>query len=104
MLANDIPSFAALKKSKEIELRRPLTDAETKNLYQNATAVEVPKEVHQAGPTYGGKNTSSRVIQDIINLCGAECRDIEALRKSMLDRGYNSEINKSRNGAGKQNW
>jgi filamentous hemagglutinin len=38
-----IPSFAALKKAKENELGRPLTEAESKSLYQNATAVEVPK-------------------------------------------------------------
>ncbi|MDN4629758.1 hypothetical protein QZH36_04380 [Erwinia sp. BC051422] len=71
---------------------RPLTDAETKNIYQNATAVEVPKDVHQAGPIYGGKNTSSQVEQDAINLCGAECRDIDSLRKNMLERGYDPEL------------
>jgi len=37
-----IPSFAALRTAKEAELGRPLTDVETKALYQNATAVEVP--------------------------------------------------------------
>ena len=85
-LENDhIPSFAALKNSKEIELGRPLNDVETKNLYQNATAVEVPKKVHQADPTYGGKNTSSQVEKDAINLCGAECRDTDSLRKNMLE-------------------
>ncbi|KAA5999777.1 MULTISPECIES: VENN motif pre-toxin domain-containing protein, partial [unclassified Pantoea] len=83
-----IPSFAAIKKSKEIELGRPLTEAETKNLYQNSTAVEVPKDVHQAGPTYGGKNKSSQVELDAMNLCGAECRDTDSLRKNMLDKGY----------------
>ncbi|EDM1758516.1 hypothetical protein AH553_26020, partial [Salmonella enterica subsp. diarizonae] len=83
-----IPSFAALKKSKETELGRPLTDAETKKLYQNATAVEVPKDVHQAGPTYGGKNTASQVQQDAMDLCGAVCRDTDALRNNMIERGY----------------
>ncbi|WP_404851695.1 hemagglutinin repeat-containing protein (plasmid) [Enterobacter asburiae] len=83
-----IPSFAALKKAKENEIGRPLTDAETKKLYQNATAVEVPKDVHQAGPTYGGKNTAAQVEQDALDLCGAVCRDTNALRGNMIERGY----------------
>lgn len=83
-----IPPFAALKKSKEVELGRPLTDVETKKLYQNATAVEIPKDVHQTGPTYGGKNTASQVQQDVMDLCGAVCSDTDALRNNMIERGY----------------
>lgn len=49
------PSFAALRTAKEAELGRPLTELETKTLYQNSTAVEVPRDVHIAGPIYGGK-------------------------------------------------
>ena len=87
-----IPSFAAIRQAKENELGRKLTPAEEKTLYNNATAIEVPKDVHQAGPTYGGKNTLSQVKQDAINLCGAECRDTDALRKNMMDRGYDSKL------------
>lgn len=87
-----IPSFAALKKAKENELGRPLTDAETKNLYQNATTVEVPKDVHAAGPTYKGKNTAAQVQQDAANLCGAECRDTNALRVNMVAQGYDPKL------------
>lgn len=87
-----IPSFAALKKVKENELGRPLTDAETKSLYQNATAVEVPKDVHAAGPTYKGKNTAAQVQQDAANLCGAECRDTNALRVNMVAQGYDPKL------------
>ncbi|MDW5500142.1 hypothetical protein R6Y99_10115 [Pseudomonas lundensis] len=58
-----IPSYAALRTAKEKELGRPLTEAEAKSLYQNATAVEVPKDVHAAGPTYKGKNTPAQVQQ-----------------------------------------
>lgn len=87
-----IPSFAALKKAKEAELGRPLNDAETKNLYQNATAVEVPKDVHQSGPTYGGKNTAAQVEQDAANLCGAVCRDTDALRRNMIELGYDPKL------------
>ncbi|WP_312630133.1 hemagglutinin repeat-containing protein, partial [Scandinavium sp.] len=87
-----IPSFASLRKAKENELGRPLTDAEAKNLYQNATAVEVPKDVHASGPTYGGKNNAAQVKNDAIDLCGAECRDTDALRKNMLERGYEPKL------------
>ncbi|WP_284070725.1 hemagglutinin repeat-containing protein [Pectobacterium quasiaquaticum] len=83
-----IPSFAALRTAKENELGRKLTPAEEKTLYQNATAVEVPKDVHSAGPTYGGKNTAAQVQQDALDLCGAVCRDTDALRTNMIDRGY----------------
>jgi filamentous hemagglutinin len=83
-----IPSFAALRTAKENELGRKLTLAEEKSLYQSATAVEVPKDVHQAGPTFGGKNTSAQVQQDALDLCGAVCRDTDALRTNMIERGY----------------
>ncbi|SHG87673.1 filamentous hemagglutinin [Pantoea sesami] len=87
-----IPSFAAIRQAKENELGRKLTPAEEKNLYNNATAIEVPKDVHQAGPTYGGKNTAAQVEQDALDLCGAECRDTDALRKNMLERGYDPKL------------
>jgi filamentous hemagglutinin len=41
-----IPSFVAISQAKENELGRKLTPTEEKNLYNNATAIEVPKEVH----------------------------------------------------------
>jgi filamentous hemagglutinin len=87
-----IPSFAAIKKNKENELGRPLTDAETKSLYQNATVVEVPKDVHAASPTYKGKNTAAQVQQDAANLCGAECRDTNVLRVNMVAQGYDPKL------------
>ncbi|WQG59380.1 hypothetical protein RHM66_09345 [Pseudomonas sp. RTB3] len=87
-----IPSFSALRKAKEIELGRKLTPTEEKMLYQNATAVEVPRDVHQAGPTYGGKNTAAQVQQDSMDLCGAVCQDTDALRINMLERGYDPKL------------
>ncbi|MGV7960573.1 hypothetical protein QPK13_05455 [Photorhabdus tasmaniensis] len=84
-----IPSYAALRTAKEKELGRKLTPEEDKALYQNSTAVEVPKDVHAAGPTYRGKNTREQVNQDAMDLCGAICRDTDSLRKNMLERGYN---------------
>lgn len=87
-----IPSFAALRTAKEAELGRPLTELETRTLYQNATAVEVPREVHIAGPTYGGKNTPAQIQQDAADLCGAVCRDTDALRANLNKRGYDSRL------------
>ncbi|MNB93170.1 Adenosine monophosphate-protein transferase and cysteine protease IbpA precursor [compost metagenome] len=87
-----IPSFAALKKAKEIEIGRPLTEAESRKLYQNATAVEVPKDVHQAGPTYGGKNTAAQIEKDALDLCSAVCRDITSLRTNLVERGYDPKL------------
>lgn len=87
-----IPSYAALRTAKEAELGRPLTEAEAKTLYQNATAVEVRRDVHVAGPTYGGKNTATQIQQDAANLCGAVCRDTDALRNNLLVRGYDPKV------------
>lgn len=87
-----IPSFTAIRRAKENERGRKLTPAEEKNLYNNATAIEVPKDVHQTFPTYGGKNTPSQVKQDAKDLCGAECRDTYALRKNMIEKGYGPKL------------
>ncbi|WP_336287218.1 hypothetical protein [Cronobacter dublinensis] len=83
-----IPSMGALRRAEEIKLGRKLTPAEDKALYQNATAVEVPKDVHRSGPTYGGKNTKEQIEMDALDLCSAVCRDTTALRKNMVSRGY----------------
>ncbi|WP_231849142.1 hypothetical protein [Photorhabdus asymbiotica] len=86
-----IPSFAALKKAKESELGRPLTDEEAKNLYQNATAIEVPKSVHAAGPTYKGRNTQKQIEQDAMDLNAAVNRDVGALRINMSKLSYDQK-------------
>lgn len=83
-----IPSFAALRTAAEIENGGPLTEAELKDLYNNATAVEVPKDVHVDGPTYGGKNTPAQIQADAADLPSAIQRDTEALRANLLSRGY----------------
>ena len=87
-----IPSFAALKKAEETRLGRPLTPTETKKLYAEATAVEVPRDVHQAGPTYGGKNTAEQIMKDAENLYEAVKRDTDALRKNMIEKGYDPKL------------
>jgi filamentous hemagglutinin len=65
-----------------------LTEAELKELYNNATAVEVPRDVHMEGPTYGGKNSPTQIQADAADLPSAIQRDTEALRANLLSRGY----------------
>ncbi|MFK7091604.1 hemagglutinin repeat-containing protein [Chromobacterium violaceum] len=83
-----IPSFAALKTAREKELGRPLSRSELRELYNNATAVEIPKDVHREGRTYGGKNTPEQVGEDARNLCNAVSCDTMELRSNLLKRGY----------------
>jgi len=73
-------------------LGRPLTELETKTLDHNSTAVEVPRDIHIAGPRYGGKNTPAQIQQDAADLCGAVCRDTDALRANLNKRGYDSTL------------
>jgi filamentous hemagglutinin len=81
-----------LKASKEAELGRALTKDEANTLYQNATAVEVPRDVHIDGRTYGGKNNALQIQQDAVDLCGAVCRDTDALKTNLLNRGYDPQL------------
>ncbi|EKM0669170.1 hypothetical protein RBA25_003552 [Cronobacter turicensis] len=80
--------MGALRRTEEIKLRRKLTPADDKAIYQNATAVEVPKDIHRSGPTYGGKNTKDQIETDALDLCSAVSRDITTLRGNMVARGY----------------
>lgn len=86
-----IPSFAALKKAKENELGRKLTPSENKDLYNNATTVEVPKDIHAAGRTYKGKNNSAQIANDAKDLCKAQNCDLETHRQNLLNKGYTEE-------------
>jgi filamentous hemagglutinin len=87
-----IPSFASLRAAKEVELDRALTPAEKTSLYNNATAVELPKDVHMDGRTYAGKNTASQVQFDASDLYSASQRDIASLRNNLLNRGYGRSV------------
>ena len=85
-----IPSFAALKKEKENKLGRKLSPIEEKTLRDEATAIAVPKDTHVNSRTYGGKNTKSQIVNDASNLCYAQECDINHMRKSLVDKGYDS--------------
>ncbi|MFR0714211.1 hypothetical protein ACLUS7_04010 [Enterobacterales bacterium BD_CKDN230030183-1A_HGKHYDSX7] len=87
-----IPSFKSLLLAKEKELGRSLTDDETRALYNNATAIELPRDIHVAGRTYGGKNTLAQAAQDAADLCGAVCHDTATHRKNLLERGYSPDV------------
>jgi len=87
-----IPSFAALRTAAEAENGGPLTAEELNDLYNNATAVEVPRDVHIDGPTFGGKNTPNQIAADAANLPAAIARDIKALRDNLISRGYDPAI------------
>ncbi|NWB32043.1 hypothetical protein [Pseudomonas gingeri] len=76
----------------EEELGRPLTALEEKTLYNNATTVEIPRDVHIDGRTFGGKNTPAQIQQDAFDLCGAVCRDTDALRGNLTVRGYDPKL------------
>ena len=52
-----------------------------KKLIAESTAVEVARDVHQAGPTYGGKNTAEQIMKDAENFYEAVKRDTDALPK-----------------------
>ena len=86
-----IPSFAAIKKAKEQEINRPLTPQEERELYNNSIAMEIPKEVHQEGCTFGGKNTVDQIIKDAQDLCKAQNCDLEHHRENLIKRGFTSE-------------
>ncbi|MEX0447625.1 hypothetical protein [Xenorhabdus sp. SGI246] len=65
---------------------------ETKALYDNATVIELPKEVHQASRTYKGRNSPTQVASDSADLCGAECLDIKDRRTLLIQHGYNPKL------------
>jgi filamentous hemagglutinin len=83
-----IPSFAASRAAKEIELGRSLNSEELSALYKEGTAVELPTDLHQSGRTYGGKNTAAQIEADAANLCAAACADMDKLRSNLNQRGY----------------
>ncbi len=80
------PSKAALQKRAEKLKGSPLTKAEIKRINKEATAVNVPEDIHRAGPTYGGKN-KELIEPDSNDLAGATKRDSDA----MIDNAKNMD-------------
>ena len=86
-----VPSAAAILKAAELRLGRTLTREEAKELYENATAIEMPRHIHVNGRTYGGKNTQDQISSDAKDLCGAQCLDLEQHRINFEKDGYSQE-------------
>jgi len=81
------PSFAAQVSSRESALGRPLKEAELTQLKNNTPAVASPRAVHQkTSPTYGGRNTPSRISGDAANLDAAGARDRAVFDAAMRNR------------------
>src|SRR5690606_1851151 len=84
---NHIPSAASRIRAIEMELGEELSAAERRKIYNQATALEEPKDVHRAGPTYGGRNTPEQIEHDARNPAAAACRDCDATRRLAAQRG-----------------
>jgi uncharacterized Zn-binding protein involved in type VI secretion len=73
------PSKGALKDRAEQLKGDYLTPAEARRIENQAQAVAIPKDVHSAGPTYGGKNTPALRSSDASDLARAARRDADAM-------------------------
>ncbi|WP_144720366.1 hypothetical protein [Agrococcus jejuensis] len=82
-----IPSLAALKKAKEIELGRKLTRAEARQLKNDGAAVELTDLMHSLSRTYKGRNTANQVALDAQDLTAAMNNDLATLRQNLIDDG-----------------
>ena len=56
-----------------------LSPAERNKIINGGTSVNVPANVHRAGPTYGGKNTPALINSDKADLASAASRDSDAM-------------------------
>ncbi|MGO9109813.1 MAG: RHS repeat-associated core domain-containing protein [Thermoguttaceae bacterium] len=76
------PSKAALLARAEDIKGAPLTPEEKAQIIREANAVVVPKDIHQAGDTYGGKNTPEQIAADAADPAGAAKRDADNMVKN----------------------
>ncbi|NRA24851.1 MAG: hypothetical protein HRU08_10345, partial [Oleispira sp.] len=81
-----IPSSAAIIRNQENELG-PLTAAERRQIHNEGTSVEVPKEVHADSRTYRGRNTQEQINEDAKDLAAAACRDCDVFRENAINHG-----------------
>jgi filamentous hemagglutinin len=56
-----------------------LSPAERNRIVNGGTSVNVPADIHRAGPTYGGKNTPALISSDKADLASAALRDADAM-------------------------
>lgn len=86
-----IPSAAAVRTSLEMHLQRKLVPAERAIVRRRATAVEVPKTVHQNSRTYKGRNNPAQIRKDAENLRAAAERDVAMLAENLKKEGKTPE-------------
>lgn len=81
------PSFASQRLRAERELGRPLSPQEANQLRLDSPAVASPRGVHQqTSPTYGGRNTPARQLEDSLDPAGATARDTQVLESEVTRR------------------
>ncbi|WP_240754573.1 RHS repeat-associated core domain-containing protein [Lampropedia aestuarii] len=81
------PSFAAQVAAREAAFGRTLTKAERVALKASTPAIASPRRVHQqTSPTYGGRNTQSRIAEDAADLNDAMTRDRAVFYEAMRNR------------------
>lgn len=82
-----IPSAAALIRARERALRRELRPEEVRDLYNNASTIELPSSVHRSTRTYGGRNTPEQIRGDAADLSAAANRDYSDRIALLLEDG-----------------
>ena len=81
-----IPSNAALQAAAATLAKRKLTKPEKDRVKKAGQAIVIPKTLHKAGRTYGGKNTKAQSSGYATDLAKAAKNDIEAYKKSGADK------------------
>ena len=97
MTPDHIPSFAATRKHLETKLGRTLNADELAKLNNEGTTILYETTIHQRySRTYGGRNSSEQILNDSQNLFEAAKKDMEVLRKPLLESGASeADINRA---------
>jgi hypothetical protein len=83
-----IPSFAAIRETREAELGRELSAGEERELRNTTNCIVYGTCTHQQeSRTYGGRNTQTQIQQDAKNLLAAQERDLQAIRSALINEG-----------------
>jgi hypothetical protein len=81
-----------MKKHLETKLGRSLTVDEAKILNNEGTTILYETSIHQKySRTFGGRNTNEQILKDSQNLYEAAQKDMDALRKPLLDSGASQQ-------------
>jgi hypothetical protein len=87
-----IPSFAAIVKNIEVSSGIKLTEEQKTSLRLNTNCLVYSTcTQQQESRNYGGRNNPTQIEQDSQDLRAAALRDIENIRGSLINQGYNAE-------------